>query len=259
MPQSLLKATKKTEGDSLELSVVIPMRNEEGNVLPIVNEVNAELAQLEHFEIICVDDGSDDNTENELRQAKASFPKLRIIQHMQPYGQSTATRTGIRAAYAPWVVTLDGDGQNPPSEILSLVNAREHALEKTPKIGPLMIAGQRETRKDGWFRRFCSIGANGLRNLVLRDGIRDTGCSLKLFRRDTFLDLPYFDHMHRFLPALVQRAGGHVITVNVKHRPRANGHTKYGLMNRLWTGIVDLLGVLWLMRRAKQPTINELD
>ena len=178
---------------------------------------------------------------------------------MQPYGQSTATRTGIRAAYAPWVVTLDGDGQNPPSEILSLVNAREHALEKTPKIGPLMIAGQRETRKDDWFRRFCSIGANGLRSLVLRDGIRDTGCSLKLFRRDTFLDLPYFDHMHRFLPALVQRAGGHVITVNVKHRPRANGHTKYGLMNRLWTGIVDLLGVLWLMRRAKQPTINELD
>jgi len=259
VPKSLLKASKKTDGNSLELSVVIPMRNEEGNVLPIINEVNAELAPLKHFEIICVDDGSDDNTEKELREAKIIFPKLRIIQHIQPCGQSTATRTGICAANAPWIVTLDGDGQNPPSEILNLVSAREHALGKAPEIGPLMIAGQRQTREDDWFRRCCSIGANGLRSLVLGDGIRDTGCSLKLFRRDTFLDLPYFDHMHRFLPALVQRAGGHVITVDVKHRPRANGYTKYGLMNRLWTGILDLLGVLWLMRRAKKPTINELD
>lgn len=259
MAQSLPKNPKILDISSPELSIIIPMRNEAENVAPLIKEIYAELSKKTDFEIVCIDDGSDDTTEFELRQIKITYPSLRVIQHHNCCGQSTAISTGIKAARGAWIVTLDGDGQNPPSEIPKLFHALKYNLKSNPTSVPLMIAGQREARKDSWFRRLCSIVANSLREIVLQDGIRDTGCSLKLFQREVFLNLPYFDHMHRFLPALIQRAGGQVIIVNVKHRPRLAGKTKYGLMNRLWTGLIDLIGVFWLIRRSKHPIINELD
>lgn len=237
------------------LSVVVPMKDEMDNVAPLVREIEAALRNHCTFEIVCVDDGSEDATADKLRAAKSQCEELRVLEHEFCCGQSTATRTGVQGARAPWIVTLDGDLQNPPSEIVKLIVARDSCAEQNLA----MVAGQRLKREDSLFKKLSSQIANKARSAVLGDGIRDTGCSLKLFRRDVFLELPYFDHMHRFLPALIQRAGGHVITVDVEHRPRATGLTKYGLGNRLWTGIVDLMGVLWLKRRAKQPIIKELD
>lgn len=253
------KTSTHTESDRPALTVVVPMKDEAENVAPLIGALDTALEVTGAFEIICVDDGSEDDTLAALQRAKAECPRLRIFQHDTCCGQSTATRTGVRAARAEWIITLDGDMQNPPTEIPKLLTARDQALANAMSPGLAMVAGQRLKREDSWFRKFCSRTANGFRSLVLGDGIRDTGCSLKLFRRETFLDLPYFDHMHRFLPALVQRAGGLVITVDVEHRPRAAGQTKYGLTNRLWTGIIDLIGVVWLKRRAKRPLIKELD
>jgi dolichol-phosphate mannosyltransferase len=235
------------------LSVVVPMKDEAANVAPLVAEIAAALDGVCSFEIVCVDDGSEDGTAAALWDAMATCPQLRAVAHEICCGQSTATRTGVAAARADWIVTLDGDLQNPPAEIAKLLAARDGAGD----AALAMVAGQRMTREDSWFRKLCSRLANGIRSKTLGDGIRDTGCSLKLFRRTVFLELPYFDHMHRFLPALVQRTGGSVITVDVVHRPRAAGATKYGLGNRLWTGIIDLLGVLWLKNRAKRPVIRE--
>lgn len=251
--------TPHRESDRPALSVVVPMKDEAENVAPLIGEIESALKPFGPFEIICVDDGSEDGTSAALRQAKAECLHLRVLRHATCCGQSTATRSGVRAARAEWVATLDGDMQNPPSELAKLIAARDAALAPDLAPGLVMIAGQRLKREDSAFRKVCSRTANGIRGWMLGDGIRDTGCSLKLFRREVFMELPYFDHMHRFLPALVQRTGGRVITVDVEHRPRAAGRTKYGLMNRLWTGIVDLIGVVWLKRRAKRPLIEELD
>lgn len=236
-----------------DIAVVIPVKNEAGNIGALLDEIGRELAAL-NFEVVCVDDGSTDSTQQELADVKRRCPWLTVVRHRMSCGQSTATLTGVRTARAEWIVTMDGDGQNPPDGILRLVAARDAAT------GPIaMVAGQREKRHDSWFRRFSSRVANGVRQKLLNDGIRDTGCSLKLFRRQTFLDLPYFDHMHRFLPALVQRHGGTVITAPVAHRARVHGESKYGFHNRLWPGIVDLAGVLWLKRRTRLPHIEETD
>ncbi|HAT34554.1 MAG TPA: dolichol-phosphate mannosyltransferase, partial [Rhodospirillaceae bacterium] len=228
-----------TDTESPALSIVVPMKDESENVAPLIREIEKALGETLQYEIICIDDGSEDGTLSALKQAKADCPRLRVLKHEVCCGQSTATRTGVQAARADWVATLDGDLQNPPSEIAKLISARDQASA----TNLAMVAGQRLKREDSLFRKFCSRTANGFRSWALGDGIRDTGCSLKLFRRDVFLDLPYFDHMHRFLPALMQRTGGQVMTVDVEHRPRAAGQTKYGLMNRLWTGIIDLIGV----------------
>jgi dolichol-phosphate mannosyltransferase len=194
--------------------------------------------------MIFVDDGSTDGTAAALQAARAGgIPELRVIRHERRSGQSAAICTGVRAARAEWIATLDGDGQNDPADIPKLLAARQQ------DSGLRLINGNRTTRRDTRLRRLSSRIANGVRGWLLNDRTPDTGCGIKVFHRETFLDLPRFDHMHRFLPALFQRAGAKIVSVPVSHRPRERGVSKYGLHNRLWVGIVDLFGVMWLIRR----------
>jgi dolichol-phosphate mannosyltransferase len=235
------------------VSVVVPVRNEAGNVAPLVDEIVCALGDERAFEIVYVNDGSTDATADELKALMGSRPYLRQVRHAQSCGQSAAVRTGVAAARAPVVVTLDGDGQNDPAFIPALLKALDAGA---PKIG--LIAGQRVGRKDTGFKKFQSRIANAVRNAVLRDGTRDTGCGLKAFRRDVFLRLPYFDGLHRFLPALVRREGYGIGYVDVVDRPRRAGMSNYGLWDRLWVGILDLAGVWWLIRRRKRvPEVLE--
>lgn len=237
-----------------ELSLVIPVRNEAGNIVPLIAEIRAALDGKLDYEVIYVDDGSEDATPQRLRDAQRDFTRLRMIRHRESCGQSTSILTGVRAARSGWIATLDGDGQNDPADILKL-----HAVlrETTQPANLQLIAGYRRKRRDTRLKRLSSRIANAVRGHLLRDYTPDTGCGLKLFARDTFLALPYFDHMHRFLPALFLRHGGRVVSVEVNHRPRTRGVSNYGLFDRLWVGIVDLLGVMWLQRRAKRPVIVE--
>ena len=229
----------------MRISVVIPVCNEADNVEPLAREIQAALADHAPFEIIFVDDGSTDNTVAALCAARdAGIPQIRLLQHSSRCGQSAAVHTGVRAAHAEWVATLDGDGQNDPADIPALIAAQASAGE-----GLRLVMGNRTTRKDTWLRKVSSRVANGVRGWMLTDGTPDTGCGIKLMHRATFLELPRFNHMHRFLPALYQRAGARVMSVPVRHRPRTRGTSKYGLHNRLWVGIVDLFGVRWLIRR----------
>jgi dolichol-phosphate mannosyltransferase len=239
----------------MELSVVVPVYNEYDNIAPLVGEIKDALEGRFRYEIIYVDDGSTDETLGRLRTVQKDVRWLRILHHLSRCGQSTALRTGIRAARAPWIATLDGDGQNDPADIVFLAETREKTND--PRLLGL-LAGWRNVRHDRWVRRLSSRVANAVRATALGDRTPDTGCGLKLFRRDVYLELPYFDHMHRFLPALVQRAGWNVISVKVTHRPRIRGASKYGIANRLWVGIIDLVGVMWLMRRARNPQVNEV-
>ena len=233
----------------MDLSVVIPVKDEAANVVPLVAELRAALDGLLDYEILYVDDGSEDGTAAEVARLQAEAPHLRLLRHMRSCGQSAAIRSGVRAARAAWIATLDGDGQNDPADIPKLWRMGFTA----PMAPPLLIAGYRESRQDRWTKRFASQIANRVRRRMLGDGTPDTGCGLKLFPRSLFLDLPYFDHMHRFLPALVLREGGIVRSVPVNHRPRRSGVSKYGVLDRLGVGIVDLFGVMWLQRRAAQP------
>jgi len=235
------------------VSIVVPVRNEAGNIAPLVAEIASALDGQWHFEAVYVNDGSDDGTDAELKRLIAQHAWLRRVRHEQSCGQSAAVRTGVAAARAPIVVTLDGDGQNDPAFIPALVRALEAGK---PRIG--LIAGQRVGRKASGFKKFQSRIANAVRGAVLRDGTRDTGCGLKAFRRDVFLSLPYFDGLHRFLPALVRREGYAIGYVDVVDRPRAHGVSNYGMWDRLWIGILDLAGVWWLIRRKKRiPRISE--
>jgi len=230
------------------VSVVVPVRNEAQNVGPLVGEIVAALTGRWPFEVVYVNDGSSDDTETALASLMASRPWLRQIKHAASCGQSAAVRTGVAAARAPLVATLDGDGQNDPSFIPALL----HALETgAPRVG--LVAGQRIGRRASGFKRFQSRVANTVRGAILRDGTRDTGCGLKAFRRDVFLNLPYFDGLHRFLPALVRREGFDIAYVEVIDRQRHSGVSNYGFFDRLWIGIMDLAGVWWLIRR-KKPT-----
>jgi len=237
------------------LSVVVPVKNEAPNVEPLIREILAATEDLAACEIIYVDDGSTDATLVELKRMADMVPQLRILRHHDSCGQSTAITTGVLAASHAWIATLDGDGQNDPGDIPKLLLRLRKA---SPEENLHMLAGWRANRRDTWFRRFSSRVANGVRSSLLKDATPDTGCGLKVFSRDSFLRLPYFDHMHRFLPALVQRQGGRVESVVVNHRPRERGTSKYGLHNRLWVGIVDLFGVSWLMRRAKLPDVHSV-
>ncbi len=239
---------------STDLSVVIPFHNEEDNVQPLLEEVHAALADHPAFEVICVDDGSTDETFARLRAAQARHPRLRVARHRDQCGQSTAVRTGVARSRAPWVATLDGDRQNDPADIPNLL-----AVVQDPSCPPdlQLVIGQRARRQDTLIKRVSSRIANGVRARMLGDDTPDSGCGLKLFRRDAYLDLPYFDHMHRFLPALIQRNGGRVMSVPVNHRPRERGRSHYGVLDRLGVGIVDLLGMLWLKRRARRPIVED--
>ena len=236
------------------VAVVVPVRNEKDNVEPLIQEIAAALTGRWSFEVIYVNDGSVDDTEEELRRLAAERPWLRQIRHAESCGQSAAVRTGVAAARASLVATLDGDGQNDPSFIPALVRV---LLEGAPRTG--LDAGQRVGRRASGFKRFQSRIANGVRKAVLKDGTRDTGCGLKAFRRDVFLALPYFDGLHRFLPALVKRDGYEVAYVDVIDRPRRHGTSNYGMWDRLWVGILDLAGVWWLIRRRRRvPNISEV-
>lgn len=234
------------------LSVVVPVHNEIENIESLVNEIHTVLHQQIDYEMIYIDDGSHDGSYEKLKELAKQLPTLRIIKHAQSYGQSAAIVTGVKAAHAQWIATLDGDGQNDPGDILQLWTI---ILNRTDKLQ--MVAGYRRKRQDSWLKRWSSRIANGIRSRLLDDQTPDTGCGLKLFSRDFFLTIPHFDHLHRFLPALFIRNGGEIISVEVNHRPRLRGQSKYGLHNRLWVGIIDLLGVMWLQRRPCLPTIIE--
>jgi dolichol-phosphate mannosyltransferase len=236
------------------VSVVVPVHNEAGNIAPLVAEIEAALAGRS-FEIVYVNDGSTDATEAELLALMDTRPHLRQVRHATSCGQSAAIRTGVRKARAPTIATLDGDGQNDPAFIAILVNALERG---GPRLG--LVAGQRVGRKASGFKRMQSRIANAVRAAVLKDGTRDTGCGLKAFRRDLFLALPYFDGLHRFLPALVRREGFDIGYVDVVDRPRRHGVSNYGFWDRLWIGILDLAGVWWLIRRRKRvPQAEEVN
>jgi dolichol-phosphate mannosyltransferase len=239
----------------VDLSVVIPVRDEAGNVAPLLAEVRSVLEGRLAYEVIVVDDGSADGTAERLTELLAREPRLRVLRHARPSGQSAALATGVREARAAWVATLDGDCQNDPADIPRLLAARD-APKRLPNLQ--LVGGWRRRRYDGFAKRAASRLANAFRRRLLEDGAPDTGCGLKLFRRESFLALPQFDHMHRFLPALLRRNGGTVVFVEVSHRPRASGRSKYGIRDRLWVGIADTFGVLWLMRRASAPAFQEL-
>jgi len=233
----------------MQLSVVVPVKNEKENIAPLVEEIRAALAGM-RFEIIYVDDGSDDGSWPLLRGLEADLPELRAVRHRIGCGQSTAVLTGVRQARASWIATLDGDGQNDPADIPKM-------LAQLARGNPLVcVCGYRRKRRDTWLKRFSSRIANGVRGTLLQDDTPDTGCGLKVFSREAFLALPYFDHMHRFLPALFLRGGGAIVSVEVEHRERTRGVSKYGLFNRLWVGIIDIFGVAWLQRRARIPELE---
>jgi dolichol-phosphate mannosyltransferase len=236
-----------------DVSVIVPVRNEAANVALLVAEIAAALAGRA-FEIIYVNDGSSDGTEAALIALMRERSYLRQIKHQVSCGQSSAVRTGVAAARAPLCVTLDGDGQNDPRFLPALLDALERG---GARVG--LAAGQRVGRKASGFKKLQSRIANGVRGAILRDGTRDTGCGLKAFRRDAFLALPYFDALHRFLPALVRRDGFDVVYVDVIDRERRHGVSNYGMWDRLWVGILDLAGVWWLLRRKKRvPQVSEV-
>ena len=231
------------------VSVVTPMFNEAGGAVPFVREIASALHGRDH-EIICVNDGSSDETEAALCAVMGEFPQLRVLRHDTNAGQSRAVRTGVLAACGETIVTLDGDGQNNPADIPLLLAALN---EENAPPHRMMAAGERQGRQDTAAKKIASRWANGIRARLLKDGARDTGCGLKAFRRSAYLRLPYFDHCHRYLPALMRREGFEVVFVPVSHRARAHGASKYTNLGRLSVAFRDMLGVIWLINRARSP------
>ena len=232
------------------VSIVVPMRNEAGNLARLARGIAEACADLDGFEIIIVDDGSSDETAQIARDLAAEIPQLRLVQHPRSGGQSAAVHSGVQAATAPIICTLDGDGQNPPSELPKLFTPL--LQDQSNQLG--LVAGQRVGRQDTLSKRLASRFANSLRAWMLKDGTRDTGCGHKGFRREAFLALPYFDHMHRYLPALFKRDGWSVELVDVAHEERHSGRSNYNNLQRGLVGIYDLIGVAWLIRRRKKAT-----
>jgi dolichol-phosphate mannosyltransferase len=237
----------------VKLSVVIPLNNECANVRPLLGEIAGVFAGMD-YEIVAVDDGSTDGTLGELRCVANEIGRVRILHHDTRRGQSTALYNGIRAARSELVATLDGDLQNDPRDVLTMLE-RYFSASAGEEIG--LLIGHRAQRRDSGVRRWSSRFANALRARVLQDATPDTGCGTKLLRRSVFLELPYFDHMHRFLPALTQRAGYTVLSVPVRHRPRVHARPHYGTWDRAWVGLIDLVGVAWLMRRNRRMHFEE--
>ena len=234
-----------------DISIVIPAKNEAENIETLLDGIDAALAAFD-YEVIVVDDASDDGMAAILKARLERAPWLRVLRHDRSGGQSAAVNTGVRAARGAICCTLDGDGQNPPQELPKLIAP----LLADPAVG--LVAGQRVGRQDTWSKRYASKFANALRARVLNDGTRDTGCGLKGFRREAFLELPYFDHMHRYLPALFTRDGWAVAHVDVSHQPRGGGRSHYSNLQRALVGISDLMGVAWLIRRRKKSRPTEV-
>ncbi len=227
------------------VSVIVPARDEAENLPLLLDEIAAALAAVD-YEVLLVDDGSVDGTWPLLMARAARDARIRPFRHARSAGQSTSLWQAARLARGAWLATLDGDGQNDPADLPRL-------LARAQQGGVELVAGHRQSRQDDWLKRLSSRVANAFRDALLRDGVPDTGCGLKVIGRDAFLSLPYFDHMHRFLPALVQAQGGTCVSVAVGHRPRTAGRSHYGVNDRLWAGLIDLLGVLWLRRRCRLP------
>ncbi len=246
-------AAKPKKDATPELSVVVPVFNEAENIQPLIDEITAALDGVCDYEIVYCNDGSNDQTPAKLKEARTKQPRLRIVTHQKSCGQSTAVCTGVKFAKGRFVATLDGDGQNDPADIPKLLET----LKASDDPDFLLVAGWRKSRKDTEVKRWSSKIANGVRSRLLGDATPDTGCGLKLFTRDAFLDMAYFSHMHRFLPALMIRRGGKVVSVEVNHRHRERGVSKYGTWDRLKVGVVDLFGVRWLQKRARVPVATE--
>jgi dolichol-phosphate mannosyltransferase len=246
-PSLLHDGIERNISMQVALSVVVPVKDEAENIAPLAREIAAAIEGLGATEILFVDDGSTDSTVQALKELKSSIPQLRVIQHGRNAGQSRAVRTGVRASRGDIVVVLDGDGQNDPADIPKLV--AEFHQDGAANVG--LAQGQRARRLDSAKKRLASRMANGIRRRLLNDGASDVGCGLKAFRRDAFLALPYFDHMHRYMVALMQREGFEVRFVTVDHRPRLHGNSKYGVVDRAVAGIYDLVGVRWLQRRYR--------
>jgi dolichol-phosphate mannosyltransferase len=236
----------------VDLAIVIPVLNEADSLAPLLEEITTALAGQTGYEIIVVDDGSTDATRDALSRCLERCPMLRVIHHQARHGQSAAIATGVEAAHTRWIVTLDGDGQNDPGDILRFYRT----LREAP-VDVELVIGHRTRRRDTLLKLLSSRIANRVRAMVLGDDTPDSACGLKAFARETFMRLPRFDHMHRFLPALVRRQGGRVLSLEITQRERTGGRSKYGLHNRLWVGIVDLLGVWWLKRRALRPVVEK--
>lgn len=235
-------------------SVVAPMLNEAENVETMAREIARACTPVGPFEAIFVNDGSTDDTSQKIEKLRDEFPWLREVRHASSCGQSAAVRSGVIAARAPFICTIDGDGQNPPAEIPNLVR---FFLDDHDGIG--LVAGQRVARQDTQSKKIASRLANRLRGWMLNDDTRDTGCGLKAFPRDLFLQLPFFDHIHRYLPALVKREGYRIELIDVSHRARGAGRSKYTNFGRAVVGIQDLLGVRWLISRRKLPKVVHTD
>ena len=231
------------------LSIVIPAHNESANLPGLIREIGAVLGSKIDYEIVVVDDGSSDQTEKILAEESEEQPRLKVVRHQVSCGQSTALMTGIDEARYATIATLDGDGQNDPADIPAMLSLQRN--QKNPEL--TMIVGHRKKRKDSGWRLFCSKVANSVRSRLLGDATPDSGCGIKVFSKSAFQQFPRFDHMHRFLPALMRRLGGEVISIPVNHRQRANGTSHYGTMGRLAAGIIDLVGVAWLNHRSRIP------
>jgi dolichol-phosphate mannosyltransferase len=242
-----------TEAAMPLVSVVVPVRNEQGNVAPLIGEIAAAFDDGQAFEMIFVDDGSTDETPVILANLRGEYPMLRQVRHAESRGQSAAIRTGVRAARGTYIATLDGDGQNNPAFIPAMIGQ----LQASEAVG--IVQGQRVGRKDTAFKRWQSRTANRIRGAILKDGTRDTGCGLKAFPRKVYLELPYFDAIHRFMPALVKREGYTIAHLDVIDRPRHTGVSNYGFWGRLKVGVLDLAGVWWLIKRKKPaPNVTEV-
>lgn len=247
LPARFSRVNAMKNRDRIEYSIVIPLRNEVENVGPLVDEILAANRTKPPAEIVLVDDASTDDTVAAVRCARVRHGEVVVlVRNGRQCGQSTAVRNGIQAARSPWIVTMDGDRQNDPADIPAMLSR----LRESP-VGDILVIGHRVARRDTWLRRQASRLANGVRGALLHDRAPDTGCGLKAFSREVFLELPYFDHMHRFMPALMLQHGGKVESLPVRHRPRVAGRSKYGILDRLWVGIVDLFGVAWLARRNR--------
>jgi len=244
--RSIGPARERADSGDPEISIVIAVFNEAGNIGPLAQEIVAVMREVAAIEVICVDDGSTDETAAEVAAIRRDIPEVRLLRHQARAGQSAALCSGITAARGRLIVTLDGDGQNDPADIPAL-------LALALRGEPALVAGIRTTRRDPWSKRAASKLANGLRAAVLRDRCPDTGCGLKVFPRAVFMRLPAFDGMHRYLPALFQAYGLPVVLQPVSHRPRLRGQSKYNNLSRALVGILDMFGVLWLSHRTRSP------